>query len=66
MVVLVTVLLLCVRRHMTEATYKKRAFNWGLLTVSEGESMTIMVGNVVTGRQAGMALEQLLRSYILT
>jgi hypothetical protein len=43
---------------MAKATYKKEAFSYSLLTVSEGETMTVMAGSVVAGRQAGMALEQ--------
>jgi hypothetical protein len=35
---------------MAEATYERKYFIWGLLTVSEGESMTITVGS---GWQAG-------------
>lgn len=30
---------------MTKATYKRKTSSWGLLTISEGESMTIIVGN---------------------
>jgi hypothetical protein len=35
---------------MTKATYRRRYFIENLLTVSEGESMTIRAGNMKTGR----------------
>jgi hypothetical protein len=44
-----TVLLLC-RNIITKATYEKRQLIGGLLTVSECESMAIMVGNMVAGK----------------
>lgn len=40
-----------------------KTFNQGVLTVSEGESMTIMV--IITVSQEGLALKQSLRTYIL-
>ena len=49
--VLVTVLLLR-RDTMTKATYKRKHLI-SLLTVSESESLTVMVGSMTAGRQAG-------------
>ena len=43
---------------MTKATYKREQLTVGLLTVSEGESMIIMAGSMVAGRQAGVTPEQ--------
>jgi hypothetical protein len=40
---------------MTKTTYKRKYLFGDLLTVSDGESMTVMVGSM---QQAGMALEQ--------
>ena len=37
---------------MTKATNKGEAFNWVLVTTSEGEPMIIMVGNMEEDRQA--------------
>lgn len=38
---------------MTEATYKRKHLIRDLLTVSEGESMIIMVESMAVGRQEG-------------
>lgn len=35
---------------MSTATYKRRHFNWCLLTAPEGESITIMEGSKAAGR----------------
>jgi hypothetical protein len=45
---------------MTKATYKRKHLIGGLLTVSEGKSMTIMWG---IREQAGMVLEQYRGAY---
>lgn len=49
---------------MTNATYERKDFIKGLLTVPEGESMTFMVKSMA--RFAGKVLEQALRDYILS
>jgi hypothetical protein len=49
---------------MTNATYKRRDFIKGLLIVSEGESVTFMVGSMA--RHAGKVLEQALRAYTIS
>lgn len=48
---------IAVIRHyvMTKATFKKEAFNWGLLTVSE-LGLDQHSRELVAGTQAGMAL----------
>ena len=38
---------------MTKATYKRKHLIGSLLTVSEGESMTIMAGSMGEGRRHG-------------
>ena len=49
-----------VKRHQDQGNLQKKVFNWGLLTVSEGESMTIMAEYVVAGRRgAGIVAESL-------
>lgn len=49
---------------MTETTHKVRHLTGGWLTVSEGWSMTIVVGSN-GGRQADMVLEMYLRTTYL-
>jgi hypothetical protein len=46
---------------VTKASYKGKHLPGGLHTVLKGESMTIMVGSIVTGRHGA---EQYLRTYI--
>lgn len=43
---------------MTKETYTRRHLSEGLLTVSVGESMTIMMEIMTTGRLAGTTLGQ--------
>lgn len=43
---------------MTNVTYKRNHLTGGLLAVSEGESMTIMVGNMVAGRRGDGAITE--------
>ena len=40
---------------MTKTAYKTKSSTRGLLTVSEHESMTILVGNMEADRQNGVA-----------
>lgn len=47
---------------MTRSNFKGRHLIRGLLTVPEVESVTVMVGRVVAGRQNGPALKLELRS----
>lgn len=49
---------------MVKATYKMTYLIGGLLTVSEGESMTTMVGSMVAGGQAGVTSQLYLRANI--
>lgn len=37
---------------MTKATYKRKHLLWGLLSISEGGSMTILAGSMAANRQA--------------
>jgi hypothetical protein len=46
------------RHHDYSNSYKKKEFNWGWLTISELQSITIMVGSMAACRQV---LEQKLR-----
>lgn len=41
---------------MTKVTSRRKHLIASLLTVSEGDPMTFMVGRMVTGRQAGMVV----------
>lgn len=40
------------KRCLEQGNLQEEAFNWGLFTVSEGESTIIMVGSMLAGRQA--------------
>lgn len=40
---------------MSAAAYKRRHFNWCLLTAPEGESLTIMQGSKAAGRHGAGA-----------
>lgn len=51
MAILVTFLLLW-RYTMSKPTFKRKHLIWGLLVVSEGESMIITAGNMTTGKPA--------------
>lgn len=51
------------KRHYGQGNLQK-IFNWGLLTVSEGEPGTTRQEH--GSKQEGMALEQQLRVYILS
>ena len=42
---------------MTKATYKGKHLIWGLLRVSEGDSMTIIVERMDSSRHTSQALE---------
>jgi hypothetical protein len=49
---------------MTKATYKRKHLTGNLLTVSEGESMTTMVGSMAAGRQAWQWSSNWLKTYM--
>ena len=40
-----------VKEHPEQVTYKKKVFNWDLLTTAEGESMAPMMGSLAAEQQ---------------
>lgn len=38
------------RKHHDQGNLKEKAFNWGLLAMSEGESRTILAGSMAADR----------------
>lgn len=52
-------------KRYEQENLESKVFNWGLLTVLEGEPMTIMTGTMEAGRKAGMVLEQVVKTSIL-
>jgi hypothetical protein len=50
---------IAVKRHHDQGSlYRRKNLVGDLLTVSEGESMTVLVGSMAAGRQAGKSLEK--------